>query len=90
MKNLLTNRNYLIMAGCLGGAVGFFNAFLTLLQKILCSRGYENWFSGLCGSLLLGTGFIGAMVSGSVVEWTGLLEETTKASQEPVRNRHYL
>ncbi len=49
MKQLLTNRNYLVMITCLGGAVGFFNAFLTLLQRILCSRGYENWFSGLCG-----------------------------------------
>ena len=49
MKRLLTNRNYIVIVISLGGAVGFFNAFLTLLQKILCSRGYENWFSGLCG-----------------------------------------
>ena len=49
MKKLLTNKTYVVIAVCLGGAVGFFNVFVTLLQKFLCSRGYENWFSGLCG-----------------------------------------
>ena len=54
MKALLTNPPYLMIVLTIGGAVGFFNAFLTLLQQLMCSRGYANWFSGLCGSLLLG------------------------------------
>ena len=78
MKMLLTNRNFLLIMLCIGGAVGFFNAFITMLQQMMCSRGYEPWMSGLCGSLLLGTGFIGAIISGIIVEKTGLSEETAK------------
>jgi len=38
MKNLLTNKKYILIMLTLGGAVGFFNAVLTLLQKMMCSR----------------------------------------------------
>ena len=41
---------------------------------MMCSRGYDNVFSGMCGSLLLGTGVIGALVSGVVVEKFGYIE----------------
>lgn len=54
MKMLFTNKPFMIMMFVLGGAVAYFNTFITLLQQFMCSRGYENWFSGLCGSLLLG------------------------------------
>jgi hypothetical protein len=47
MKKLMTNKQFLILLLSLGGAVGFFNAFLTFLQQMMCSRGYENWFSGV-------------------------------------------
>ncbi len=80
MKTLLTTLPYLVIMFTIGGAVGFFNAFLTLMQKMMCSRGYETWVSGLCGSLLLGTGFIGAMTVGWIVERTGRMVEAAKVT----------
>ena len=62
----------------MGGAVGFVNAFFTQLSQMMCSRGYDNVFSGMCGSLLLGTGFIGAIISGLLVEKFGNIEQVTK------------
>ena len=40
--------------------------------------GYSNETSGLCGSLLLGTGFVGAIASGLLVERTVKMVETAK------------
>merc|ERR1712117_266738 len=38
----------------------------------------SNVFSGMCGSLLLGTGFIGAIISGLLVDNFGYIEEVAK------------
>ena len=54
LKCLLTNGPYVVIVLTIGGAVGFFNSMLTLLQQFMCSRGYSNEFSGLCGSLFTG------------------------------------
>lgn len=54
LKCLMTNGPYVIIVLTIGGAVGFFNAMLTMLQQFMCSRGYTNEFSGLCGSLFVG------------------------------------
>ena len=35
-------------------------------------------FSGLCGSLLLGSGFVGALISGALVEQFGRIEDVAK------------
>ena len=80
----------MVLFAVMGGAVGFVNAFFTQLSQVMmvrlmmmmmmticqmmCSRGYDNVFSGMCGSLLLGTGVIGALVSGVVVEKFGYIE----------------
>ena len=78
MKLLLTNRNYLAINLAIGGAVGFFNCLATQLQQILCSRGYNNEYSGLVGSLLLGAGFLGSIFTGLIVQKTGQMEEVAK------------
>jgi len=44
----------------------------------MCSRGYDNISSGITGSLLLGTGFAGAIISGIVVTKFGYIEEVSK------------
>jgi FLVCR family MFS transporter 7 len=75
---LCTNRSYLMINIAVGGAVGFFNCFATQLQQMMCSRGYSNLFSGLCGSMLLGTGFIGSIFTGTIVQKTGRMEEVAK------------
>merc|ERR1711970_495702 len=43
-----------------------------------CARGYDNVFSGMCGSLLLGTGFIGSIITGVLVEKYGRMEDISK------------
>ena len=63
MKMLLSNRNFLLIMVCIGGAVGVFNGLITMLQQMMCSRGYDPWMSGLCGSLMLGTGFLGVIAA---------------------------
>ena len=78
MKAVFKNGPYMVLFICIGGAVGFFNAFSTQLSQLMCSRGYDNVFSGMCGSLLLGTGFVGAIVTGIMVEKYGRMEEISK------------
>ena len=78
MGEVITNGPYMILFVTIGGAVGFFNAFSTLLSQLMCSRGYDNVFSGLCGSLLLGPGFIGSIITGVLVEKYGRMVEISK------------
>ena len=78
MKMLIFNKNYIVINIAIGGAVGFFNCFATQLQQFMCSRGYSDEFSGLCGSMLLGTGFIGSIATGIIVQKTGKMEEVAK------------
>ena len=78
LKSMFTNREFLVLFLVLGGAVGFINGFFTQLSQMMCARGYDNEFSGLCASLLLGTGFIGALASGFLVEKFGNIEQVTK------------
>ena len=75
---LCTNSQYLVINIAVGGAVGFFNCFATQLEQFMCSRGYDDVFSGLCGSMLLGTGFVGSIFTGLIVQKTGKMEEVAK------------
>ena len=78
LRAVFTNKQFLVLFVVLGGAVGFVNAFFTQLSQMMCARGYDNVFSGLCGSLLLGTGFVGAILSGLMVEKFGRIEDVAK------------
>ena len=79
MKAAFTNRPFMVLFVVIGGAVGFFNAFSTQLNQLMCSRGYSDAFSGLAGSLLLGTGFLGALVTGfGADKWPHRMEEIAK------------
>ena len=78
LKSVFTNREFIVLFIVMGGAVGFVNSFFTQLSQLMCARGYSNVFSGMCGSLLLGTGFIGAIISGLLVDKFGYIEEVAK------------
>ena len=78
MATVFRNGPYMVLFVVIGGAVGFFNAFATQLSQMMCARGYDNVFSGMCGSLLLGTGFIGTIITGVMVEKFGRMEEISK------------
>ena len=65
---------------CIGGIVGLYNATISQLQQILCSRGYPDWFSGLCALVCLVSGVLGGFVASFIVQKTGKLVDVSKVS----------
>lgn len=78
LREALTSKSLLLLAITFGSGLGLFTAISTLLEQMLCSRGYANSFSGLCGALLFAGGLVGATVAGVVVDRTKKFEETAK------------
>jgi len=79
MKKIFTNVPYLIIFFGVGGAVGFFNAISTQMSQIMSAVGYTSVFAGVCSSLLLATGFVGAIITGVAVEKWGHMIDISKA-----------
>ncbi|XP_062853059.1 solute carrier family 49 member A3 [Trichomycterus rosablanca] len=78
MKLLLTNKAYMILLVCFGAGMGVFTCFATLLEQILCVKGYSNDFSGLCGALFIASGIIGAAFLSIYVDRTKRFIEAIK------------
>ncbi|KAM9850073.1 solute carrier family 49 member A3 isoform 1-T1 [Aulostomus maculatus] len=78
IKLLLKNKAYLILLLCFGSGMAVFTCFSTLLEQILCVRGYTNDFVGLCGALFIVFGIVGAGVLGVYVDKTKKFMEVTK------------
>ncbi|XP_032806747.1 solute carrier family 49 member A3 [Petromyzon marinus] len=78
VKAVMTNKPYLVLFFCFGAGVALFTAFTTLLEQILCSRGYSDSFSGLCGALTIGFGIIGAGLVGFYVDRSKKFVEVAK------------
>nr|XP_004571196.2 solute carrier family 49 member A3 isoform X1 [Maylandia zebra] len=78
IKLLLTNRAYLVLLLCFGSGIAVFTCFSTLLDQILCVKGYTNDFAGLCGALFIVFGIIGAGILGLYVDKTKKFMEATK------------
>lgn len=77
-KLLLKNKPYLILLLCFGSGMAVFTCFSTLLDQILCVRGYTNDFAGLCGALFIVFGIVGAGGVGLYVDKTKKFTEVTK------------
>ncbi|KAG7274245.1 hypothetical protein CRUP_035648 [Coryphaenoides rupestris] len=80
LKLLLRNRPYLVLLVCFGCGIAVFTCFSSLLEQFLCVRGYSNYFAGLCGSLFIVFGVIGAGVLGLFVDKTKMFTEVTKCT----------
>ncbi|XP_012717305.3 solute carrier family 49 member A3 [Fundulus heteroclitus] len=78
LKLLLRNKPYLILLLCFGSGIAVFTCFSTLLEQILCVKGYANDFAGLCGALFIVFGIVGAGVVGVYVDKTKKFTEVTK------------
>jgi FLVCR family MFS transporter 7 len=65
VKNCCTSKQYLILLVVMGGGIGMFNCLYTIMQQLLCPYGYQNWFSGLCATMMIVGGVIGATASGN-------------------------
>ncbi|KAJ8262531.1 hypothetical protein GJAV_G00167480 [Gymnothorax javanicus] len=80
IKLLLTNRAYMILLLCMGSGIGLFTCFSTLLEQIMCVKGYTDEFAGVCGALFILFGVVGAAFLGFYVDRTKKFIEATKIS----------
>ncbi|KAK3526111.1 hypothetical protein QTP70_015968 [Hemibagrus guttatus] len=80
IKLLLTNKAYMILLVCFGSGIGIFTCFSTLLEQILCVKGYPNYLAGLYGALFIGFGVLGAGILGFFVDKTKMFTESIKIS----------
>ncbi|VDO43370.1 unnamed protein product [Haemonchus placei] len=80
VRQCFHSKAYWVLAICLGGGVGLFNALYNNLQPSLCVLGYSLSFSGGMGTLLIMSGLVGAAISGLYVDKTGKFEQTMKFS----------
>ncbi|MGH0147929.1 UNVERIFIED_CONTAM: hypothetical protein FKN15_031593 [Acipenser sinensis] len=80
VKLLVRNKPYMILLTCFGAGIGIFTSFSTLLQQILCVKGYSNDLAGLCGALFVVFGILGAFLLGLYVDRTKKFIEVTKIS----------
>ncbi|XP_010898774.1 solute carrier family 49 member A3 isoform X2 [Esox lucius] len=80
VKLLLRNKAYMILLLCFGSGIAVFTCFSTLLEQILCVRGYTNSFAGLCGGLFIVFGIVGAGILGIYVDKTKKFTEGTKVN----------
>ncbi|XP_073676727.1 solute carrier family 49 member A3 [Garra rufa] len=78
VKLLLTNKAYIILLVCFGSGIGVFTCFSTLLEQILCVKGYSNDFAGVCGAVAIVFGVVGAFLLGMYVDKTKKFTEVTK------------
>ncbi|XP_074809694.1 solute carrier family 49 member A3 isoform X2 [Natator depressus] len=78
LKMLLRNKPYIILMVCFGAGIGMFTCFSTLLEQILCVKGYSNFFAGLSGALFTVFGLLGAFLLGLYVDKTRKFIESTK------------
>ncbi|EDV19708.1 uncharacterized protein TRIADDRAFT_32990 [Trichoplax adhaerens] len=78
LKLVFQSRSYIVLFICMGVGIGIFSALSTVIEQVLCVRGYSNEFSGLCGALMIGCGLIGALLSGVYVDRTKKFIETAK------------
>jgi len=65
---LLCNPSFLLLLFCFGIGLGFFNALLTLLGQLLAPCGYPEAEAGALGGIFLGTGLVGAVMAGLLMD----------------------
>ncbi|KAL2089113.1 hypothetical protein ACEWY4_016012 [Coilia grayii] len=80
VRLLLRNRAYLLLLVCFGSGMAAFTCFSSLLEQILCVKGYTNDFAGVCGALFILCGALGAAALGFYVDRSRKFTEATKVN----------
>ncbi|CDW53670.1 major facilitator superfamily transporter [Trichuris trichiura] len=80
LRKAFQSRTYLLLLLALGTGIGCFNTLYTVMQQLLCSRGYGNEFAGLCCVLMNVSGLVGSVLVGYFVDRTKLFVETIKVA----------
>ena len=78
LKELISNRDYLIILWCFSLGLAFFNALLTLISQLLSPCDYNNEQSGILGGIFIGCGLIGAFLVGLYLDKSHAYRPVTK------------
>jgi FLVCR family MFS transporter 7 len=75
---LLKSKDFLILFMSFGLSLGMFNSLTTLIEQILCTRGYSDNDAGIFGGSMIMSGIIGSIISGIILDKTKRFEELAK------------
>jgi FLVCR family MFS transporter 7 len=75
---LLRSKDFIILCLCFGFSLGLFNALSTLIQQIMCVRGYTDEDAGYFGGAMIVAGIFGSLIAGVFVDKTKRFEEIAK------------
>lgn len=78
VKKLLKSKDFIILFTCFGFSLGLFNALSTLIQQMMCIRGYTDEDAGYFGGAMIVSGIVGSMIAGTYIDKTKRFEETAK------------
>jgi len=80
VKKVLCNPKYLILLLTVGGSLGVYSAFVTLIAQILCPYGYSSEIAGWCSAVLTVMGMVGGIPIGNYVDRSKQFSSTLKIS----------
>lgn len=75
---LMSSKDFLILFMSFGLSLGLFNTLTTLLEQILCTRGYTDTDVGYFGAAMIISGMIGSLITGVILDKTKRFEEMAK------------
>ncbi|XP_065053341.1 solute carrier family 49 member A3-like isoform X2 [Rhopilema esculentum] len=78
VKMALKSRSFILLMFVFGFGVALFSTITSLLEQIICPRGYDNDIAGLCGALVIVGGLLFSGIAGVYVDKTKRFEETAK------------
>lgn len=76
--NLLKSKDFLILFFSFGLSLGLFNGLSTLIEQIMCIRGYTDEDAGYFGGAMIVSGIVGSIIAGIILDKTKRFEETAK------------
>lgn len=70
IKTVLKNKQYLLLAMTSGIGIAAFSCITTIVQQLICPKGYDDVTAGVIGGLIIVGGFVGAGFTGFYVDKT--------------------
>ncbi|XP_041476852.1 solute carrier family 49 member A3-like isoform X1 [Lytechinus variegatus] len=80
LKQIIRIKAFWVLFIVFGAGLAVFNSIITIIEEVLCPVGYSDNFSGVCGAVLIGSGIVGAFVSGLYVDRTKKFALVAKVS----------
>ena len=75
---MFTSKAFVLLFLSFGLGLGAFNSLATLVEQIVCVRGYTDDDAGYFGGIMILSGIVGSVLAGLFVDATKRLEETAK------------